>query len=197
MWEALANLANRGYSSTSSSLAAICHSHPSPKALSIPTFQNSVSQTTVDYILVSHNTTEYIQQCFTHDPAPLNNSDHLPITAMLQFPLSTAIPQENLTKNRLHWAKALKGTHLRGYQKSVSTFVAPLIGRSYSSAKEINDEITNISEKICSAALQSLPLRKSLVKENKLFIKIRLFLVLLLQRKQLGTSGLQKGGAPQ
>ena len=36
-------------------------------------------------------------------------------------------------------AKALKGAHLRGYQMSVSSFVAPLVGRSYSSAEEIND----------------------------------------------------------
>jgi hypothetical protein len=50
---------------------------------------------------------------------------------------------------------------------SVSSFVAPLIGLSYSSAEEINDEITNISGKICSAALQSLPLRKCSVKKKK------------------------------
>ena len=45
--------------------------------------------------------------------------------------------------------------------------MAPLISRSYSSAEEINDEITNISEEICSAALQSLPLCKSSVKVKK------------------------------
>ena len=45
--------------------------------------------------------------------------------------------------------------------------MAPLIGLSYSSAEEINDEITNISGKIWSAALQSLPLRKSSVKKKK------------------------------
>ena len=50
---------------------------------------------------------------------------------------------------------------------SVSSFVAPLIGLSYSSVEEINDEITNISGKICSAALQSLPLRKCSVKKKK------------------------------
>ena len=33
------------------------------------TFHNSVLQTTVDYILVSHDTTGYIQQCLTHDSA--------------------------------------------------------------------------------------------------------------------------------
>ena len=75
------------------------------------TFQNSLSQTTVDYILVSHDTTEYVLQCFTHDHAPLNNSDHLPITATLQFSHSTAIPQEQLTKNRIHWARLSK-THI-------------------------------------------------------------------------------------
>ena len=50
------------------------------------------------------------------------------------------------------------------YQKRVSAIVAPLIGHSYSSPEEINKEIT---EKICSAALQSLPLHKNSVKEKK------------------------------
>jgi len=44
-------------------------------------FQNSVSQTTVDYVLASQNATEYIRHCYTHDISPLNTSDHLPITA--------------------------------------------------------------------------------------------------------------------
>ena len=48
------------------------------------TFQNSVTQTTVDYILASQDAFHYIQQCFTHMPAALNYSDHLPITMMLR-----------------------------------------------------------------------------------------------------------------
>jgi hypothetical protein len=94
--------------------------------------QNSASQTTVDYIRIQHNTSGSVSHM------TLNNSDHLPITALLQFSHSTANPQEQLTRNRIHWAKALKGTNLRGYQKSVSTIVAPLIGHSYSSPDEIN-----------------------------------------------------------
>ena len=35
------------------------------------TFQNSVTQTTVDYILASQDASHYIQQCFTHMPAAL------------------------------------------------------------------------------------------------------------------------------
>ena len=49
------------------------------------TFHNNVLQTPVDYILVCHNTTEHIMKCFTHDSAPRNNSDHLPITHVLQL----------------------------------------------------------------------------------------------------------------
>ena len=163
------SLTNRGYSSTSLSLAAIftlCHSHPSPKALSIH-FRIACHKPQLTTYLSATIQQNTCCSVFTHDPAPLNNSDHLPITATLQFSHSTAIPQEQLTNNKIHRAKALKGTHLRGYQMSVSSFVAPLIGLSHSSAEEINDEITNISGKICSAALQSLPLRKCSVKKKK------------------------------
>ena len=131
------------------------------------TFQNSVSQTTVDYILVSHDTTEYIQQCFTHNSAPLNNSDHLPITAVLQVTHSTVDPQEQATQKTIHWSKALKGNNLCGCPKQVSATVAPLIGHSYSSAEELNKEIIVVSEKIFSAARQSLPLRKNSAKKRK------------------------------
>ena len=51
------------------------------------TFQNSVSQTTVDYVLASHNATEYIQHCYTHDTSPLNMSDHLPLCYSFHIPL--------------------------------------------------------------------------------------------------------------
>ena len=48
---------------------------------------NSATQTTVDYIIVSHDAADYIQQRSTLESVPLNNSDHLPISAVLRGPL--------------------------------------------------------------------------------------------------------------
>ena len=97
-----------------------------------------------------------------------------------------------MTQKTILWSKALKGNYLCGYQKQVSATVAPLIGHLYSCADELNKEIIVVSEKICSAARQSLPLRKNSAKNGN-GIKIKLYLALPLQRKQPGTSGLLTG----
>ena len=76
------------------------------------TFQNSVFQTTVDYVLANHDATEYIRHCYTHDSAPLNTSDHLPITAVLQFQHSTVNPQGQSTRKRINWSKVCNSTYL-------------------------------------------------------------------------------------
>ena len=133
------------------------------------TFQNSVSQTTVDYVLANHDATEYIRHCYTHDSAPLNTSDHLPITAVLQFQHSTVNPQGQSTRKRINWSKVRNSTYLHCYQEGISAIVAPLIGNSYNSSDEIDKEIIYVSEKICSVALESLPLHNNLAKKRKWF----------------------------
>ena len=62
------------------------------------TFWNSVIQTTVDYIIASHDAADYIQCCFTHEPAPLNNSDHLPISVV--FTLLLLLHHNHLVARR-------------------------------------------------------------------------------------------------
>ena len=133
------------------------------------TFQNSVSQTTVDYVLANHGATEYIRHCYTHDSAPLNTSDHLPITAVLQFQHFTVNPQGQSTRKRINWSMVRNSTYLHCYQKEISAIVAPLIGNSYNSSDEIDKQIIYVSEKICSAALESLPLHNNLAKKRKWF----------------------------
>ena len=132
------------------------------------TFQNSVSQTTVDYVLANHDATEYIRHCYIHDSAPLNTSDHLPITAVLQFQHSTVNPQGQSTRKRINWW-VCNSTYLHCYQEEISAIVAPLIGNSHNSTDEIDKEIIYVSEKLCSAALESLPLHNNLAKKRKWF----------------------------
>ena len=102
------------------------------------TFQNSVSQITVDYVLANHDATEYIRHCYTHDSAPLNTSDHLPITAVLQFQHSTVNPQGQSTRKKINWSKVHNSTYLHCYQEGISAIVAPLISNSYNSSDEID-----------------------------------------------------------
>ena len=49
------------------------------------TFWNSVSETTVDYILGDYEASCSMVCCSTLECAPLNTSDHLPITASFRF----------------------------------------------------------------------------------------------------------------
>ena len=105
-------------------------------------------------------------KCFTHDSAPLNNSDHLPITALLQLAHSNVIPQEQLPHKKINWGKAVERIHLQNYQKQVSASITPLIDQSYSSHNEINEEIIYVSEKICCAAAELLPSYKNSVKKK-------------------------------
>ena len=95
------------------------------------TFSNSMTQTTVDYMIASHDASDLIRRCFTHKPAPLNCSDHLPISTVLNIPTATITLPHPPTDQRVNWAKALKSNCLIAYQKQVSSIVSPLLGRQY------------------------------------------------------------------
>ena len=73
--------------------------------------------------------------------APLNTSDHLPITAVLQFQHSTVNPQGQSTQKRIDFSKVRNSTYLHCYQDGISAIVAPLICNSYNSSDEIDKEI--------------------------------------------------------
>ena len=87
-------------------------------------------------------------------------------TAVLQLAHSNVIPQEQPAQNKINWDKALKSTHLINYQKQVSAVVAPLIGHSYSSHNEINEELIYVSEKNRCTATELLPSHKSTAKKK-------------------------------
>ena len=73
------------------------------------------------------------------------------------------------TRKRINWSKVRNSTYLHFYQEEISAIVAPLIGNSYNSSDEIDKEIIYVSKKICSAALESLPLHNNLAKKRKWF----------------------------
>ena len=129
------------------------------------TFKSGISQTTVDYILASHDSSHYVQKCCIHPPAPLNCSDHLPISVLLRC--CHALADEPLPKKRVNWSEALKSRQLLyGYQMQVSSIVTPLIGNSYSCCEDLNKEITLVANAICSCAERLLLLCKGPAKKK-------------------------------
>ena len=100
------------------------------------TFWNSVSETTVDYILGDVGAASCLDRCFTHPQAPLNSSDHLPVSALLQFEMLAAQEKEDSHEGKLrqvNWSKAQESDSLGHYQMCVGEIVNPLIGKSYES----------------------------------------------------------------
>ena len=122
------------------------------------TFWNSTTRTTVDYVIASHDASDYIQGCFTHQLAPLNNSDHLPISTVLCVPSTTTAPLKTSKSPKINWKKALESNQLVNYQKLVASIVTPLLGRPYNNQNEINTEICSVSEQLTTAAQTVLPL---------------------------------------
>ena len=124
------------------------------------TFWNSEFQTTVNYIIASYEASHYIQHCFTHELSPLNCSDHLPITTVLNIPITTAaIPHRTLAP-KINWEKARKMNCLPAYQESVSFAITPLLGKLYDSPEQLNDEICLVSQQLLTAGQKVLPLCK-------------------------------------
>ena len=103
--------------------------------------------------LASQDASHYIQQCFTHMPAALNCSDHLPITMMLRLPHATIGIPDPLPKRRVNWSKASKSKQLlHEYQMHVSSIVQPLIGHSYGCCEDLDKEISFVSDEISFSA---------------------------------------------
>ena len=112
------------------------------------TFWNSEFQTTVDYIIASYEASHYIQHCFTHKLSPLNCSDHLPITTVLNIPVTTAATPHPTLAPKINWQKARKMNCLTAYQESVSFVITPLLGKLYDSPEQLNDEICLVSPQL-------------------------------------------------
>ena len=72
------------------------------------TFCNSEVQTTVDYIIATYEASHCIQHCFMHELSPLKCSDHLPITTVLNIPITTAATPYAAMAPKIKWEKARK-----------------------------------------------------------------------------------------
>ena len=131
------------------------------------TFWNSEVQTTVDYIIASYEASHFIQHCFTHELSPLNCSDHLPITTVLNTPTTTAAMPHPTMAPKINWERARKMNCLHAYQESVSSVITPLLGRLHDSPEELNDEIKLVSQQLLIAGQKLLPVCKAPKRRRK------------------------------
>ena len=133
------------------------------------TFWNSLTRTSVDYIIGCLQASQVIHSCFTHELSPLNTSDHLPISIVLQIPVDSCKLHHSLQDQRIDWVKA-RGLRCVGtYQDLVSAVVHPLLGRMYDSPEQLDNEIIFVSQQLVQAARQVLPTLSRKTKKKKWF----------------------------
>ena len=145
------------------------------------TFESGDSQTTVDYIITNFEASHLVQSCATLDPSPLNCSDHLPVSVTLKFQ-STLLARESSIP-RINWEKAKASNLMHDFQNEVSNIVSPLIGSTYDSIDQLNEEIAHVSELIKQAALSTLPHCKPRTQKRKWFIDQTLALLASLKKR--------------
>ena len=121
------------------------------------TFWNSKSQSTVDYIIASHDSSGFIQKCFTHKYSSLNSSDHLPTSTVICVPIVSTSFSDISVSQKVDWTKTMKSGNLIAYRHQVSGIISPLLGKSYSTPDELDAEIRSVSQSLLSISLETLP----------------------------------------
>ena len=131
------------------------------------TFWSSNHQTTVDYNIIGDaDIASDVTRCFTHSVAPLNTSDHLPVSAVLRVAKAPMSCYRTMSHPQVNWSKVQDSASLEEYQRRVSAVVTPLLGKIYEDVSELNDEIVQVSKHIVHASLDCLPLRKETKKKT-------------------------------
>ena len=105
------------------------------------TFWNSVSETTVDYILGDYEASCSMISCCTLECDSLNTSDHLPITANFRFNDIPSLSHATTDNIKVNWSLAKESPCLSVYQNNVSAGIHPLLGKGYDNVDDLNSEI--------------------------------------------------------
>ena len=117
----------------------------------------------MDYIIGNVNAASLLHHCFTHPQAPLNSSDHLPITAVLNLDIPSTYNTDTDVIQQVNWHKARESSALGDYQNRVN----PLLGKPYENPDSLDKEFNEVTSKILQAALECLPCRKPPKKRAK------------------------------
>ena len=116
------------------------------------TYSSGNTKTTTDYIIVD---APLISKCSTLDFHPLNSSDHLPLSITLLLPTVPTVRAPPST--RLDWPTAVRIKSTDTYAAALGDFIRPLLGRTYNSTAEIDQEVHLVSEQILRVASLLIP----------------------------------------
>ena len=120
--------------------------------------------TTVDYILISSALASSVNSCKTLAHAPLNVSDHLPISVTICAMYTQSIRCEP-SPSTINWSKASEDGSVEHYSRQVRCAIAPLLHNTLLSINEVDTEIEHVAGVLKDAALDRLPQIK--LKKNK------------------------------
>ena len=131
------------------------------------TYFSGQTITTVDYILISPELAPSVNFCTTLANAPLNVSDHLPISISVCTPYTNSLHCEP-SHSTISWSKASEDGSIEHYSRQVRCAIAPLLSNTFLSINEVDAEIQHVAGILKDAALDCLPQIKQ--KKNKKFI---------------------------
>lgn len=120
------------------------------------TYFSGQVMTTVDYILISVELASSVGSCTTLDHAPLNVSDHLPISISISTPYTNS-PHCESSHSTINWSKASEDGSIEFYSRQVCHAIAPLLNNTLLSINEVDAEIQHVVSILKNAALYCLP----------------------------------------
>jgi len=109
-------------------------------------FSNSV-HTMVDYVLTDSSVTCLIDSCYVHEHHPLNLSDHLPISVILQA-VTTKAPHTEIKPCQINWALAVQRNDIHAYA---------FLETCPDNVNDLHWEITHVCQLILKQASVFLP----------------------------------------
>ena len=134
------------------------------------TYCSGDTRRTIDYILVNQSASYLVSTTSIHDDHPLNTSDHLALSAVLEVSVDHSRNGNHANQRpRVNWEVASTSPYLKEYSAEVEKLVFPLIGSSYDSITQIEWEIQLVTQGITKIAVQHLPLRKPRGKPKRQF----------------------------
>ena len=128
------------------------------------TYFSGQTTTTVDYILISPELAPSVNSCTTLAHAPLNVSDHLPISISICTPYTNSLHCEP-SHSTINWSKASEDGSIEHYSRQVRCAIAPLLNNTLLSINEVDAEIQHVAGILKDAAFDCLPQIKQ--KKNK------------------------------
>ena len=118
------------------------------------TFFSGDVRTTTDYI-ITNAVSPLVSNYLIQDHHPLNSSDHLPLSVSLN--LSPEANHESPILKRLDWKKGSCDGSTFQFATGINALLRPLIGKTYTSPSELEEEINSVATNILQSASTTIP----------------------------------------